>query len=918
VILVKSFAAVCVAAAFLGVGCSKSVPESMQQGKDFLARGELSSSVIAFKNAVQANESSPDARVALGEALERTGDETGTEQQYRKALELGGNADDLVPRVAILLIDRSDMATIVRDFGDKQLTQPASDSELRGIVALAQSSLGHKDAAEAQLARAKTNVPAVRLARAQLAMQAKRPQDAQAELESVLKEGQAPWWVLRAASRVYAARGDQTNALAAMKGAYELAGWHRGVIGEYAEQLFQAGRSADAKPLRDKLRRIAPRYYRTAFIEALFQMEEGKFDEAHDSAVKALAALSEHVPSLLIAAKVELDRGELASAETRIKKVLATNPTSIQALHMQFMLELRRGDTKAAAAVLERAQRVAPNDRGLLAAAADLAWAKGDKAGAAKQLATAAQMKPPQPELLTRLAEMDLALGKRVDASAAIDQAINLTKDDARLRERVFRSVLRLRLLDKARQMAQAELERRPKEPEPYLWMAGVVGSEGNEAAALEQTGHALDLRPDYYPALLVLGRTATKPERAKEYDARLQKAVDAGSKDVRIYLDRARRLRLTGADADQVGAVLARGVTADPGSVGMREAVVNHWLAWGRKDKALEVAAEGETAHPDDMAMKALAASTLEVAGNLEQAATKYAELQARAPDRIGWGLKHAQALGRAGKASDAMLSLRKLISLRADEPAPYQMLAMLQVEQKQTSDALVTADMLAERPKFKAAGLLLRGDIYARTQDKGEALKAYGEAGKAGAAEEALSRRVELNDRTGGEVFATSELRDWLAAHPDSIPALSVAARRESAKQDYAAAARYLETIAKLNPNNPVALNDLAWAYAQARNPAALVTAKKAAALAPENPQILDTVAVALVLAGQKKEAIANLRQAMSLAPRNPTVRVHLAELLVDEGNKKDAVALLEGLDPNSLDKEAARRFQGVKGRL
>ena len=431
-------------------------------------------------------------------------------------------------------------------------------------------------------------------------------------------------------------------------------------------------------------------------------------------------------------------------------------------------------------------------------------------------------------------------------------------------------------------------------------------------------TARALDLQPDYYPALRALGGTAKTPERAKEYDARLQKAIDAGTKDARVYLDLAARLRVSGANADQVGAVLARGVAADPATLKLREAAIQHWLASGQNDKALALAGDGEAAHPDDVAMSVLAALTQDATGNPEKAAIKYAELQSRFPERMDWGLKHAQALVRAGKAPDAMLALRKLTALRADEPAPYQMLAMLQAQQKQPAEALLTADMLAARPKLKATGLLLRGDIQALAQDKAEALKAYEEAGKAGAAEAAMLRKVELQDRTGGEAFAAGELNDWLASHPASIPALSLAARRESAKKNYSAAVRYLEAIAKLNQNSPIVLNDLAWAYAQARNPAALTTARKAAALAPENPQILDTLAEAQVLAGQKKDAIANLRLAMSLAPRSAVVRVHLAELLAADGNKKEAADLLRDIDERSLDKEAATRLQAVKGRL
>ncbi len=502
-------------AIFLISGCSNTVSDSIQQGRAHLSNGEFSAAVISFKNAVQSDASSAEARMALADALERSGDMAGAEQHYRRALTLGGNADDLVPRIALLLLDRSDFAILIKDFSDRELALPAADSELRGIVAMAYFALKQTDRAEAQLAKAAVNGPTVRLAKAQLAILSNHPDQAMKEVMGLATSGDAPWWVLRAASRLYLAYGDQANALATMKQAYELANWNQGVIGEYAEQLFEAGKSAEAKPLRNKLRKIAPRYYRTAFVEALFNMEEGNFDKAHEFASKVLAALPEHVPSLLMAAKIELDRGELSSADNHLRKILFVNPASVGALRMQFMLELRRNNVKAATTILERALRLAPNDRGLLMASAELAWARGDKSGAVKILSEVTNSQPPPVDILTRLAEMKFAMGKHDDANKIIGQAMQLSRGNVALREAVFRTLLRMPLFDKAREMAKVELELRPKDPEPYLWMAAVEGIAGNEVAALEYSGRALDIRPDYYPALLAMASSASTVERA-------------------------------------------------------------------------------------------------------------------------------------------------------------------------------------------------------------------------------------------------------------------------------------------------------------------------------------------------------------------------------------------------------------------
>ena len=907
-----------IAAVFLAVGCSKSAPDILQKGKDFLARGELASAVIEFRNAVQADATSLDARLALGEALERTGDLGGAEQNYRRALELGGNADDLVPRIAILMLDRGDVQTIVREFGDRQLALPSADSDLRGIVALAHLALGKKESATAQLAKAEANAPAVILARAQTAVLTGRMDDALAELDTVMKSGKTPWWVLRAASRLYAARGDRQKALDAMKAAYDLATGYPSVIGEYAEQLFQTGKPEDARALLNRLKQMAPNYYRTVYLEALFLAREGKLDEAHDMAAKVLGKMPDHAPSLLLAAQIELEKGELASAATHVERLLAKNPSSMAALRLKLTLDMKRGDLKSATRTLEQSLLLSPNDRDLLAASAELMWVRGDKAGALKQLTAAAAAQPTKGELLVRLAEMKFASGKKAEAEQTIVHTMELAKDDARLRERTFRAAVGMGMTDKAREIARAEVERRPREPEPLLWQAALFGMERNEKAALEQTGKALDFQPDYYPALLALARTANTPERRKEYETRVQKAMDSGTKNPRIYLDYAMKLNAEGADVEKVAAILAKGLAADPASMVLRRTAINHWLAANRKDKALAMASEGETALPDNFEMKELAAATLEATGNLEPAAAKYADLESRFPDRIDSGLNRARVLLAAGRAQDAILALRKLVADHPEQPLAYRMLALAQVDQKQLPDALLTADMLASKPKQRIAGLLLKGDVQARALDKAAAIKAYDEVTKDGAAEEALVRRVELHDRTGGEAIGSEELNDWLNKHPESIAALSLASRRAFGKQDYANAEKYLVRIVKMEPRNALALNELAWTYVLTKAPVALATAQKAVALMPGNPQVLDTLACAQALAGKKVEAIANLRIALSIAPTNPVMRIHLAELLMDQDNKKEAGALVQGLDKLKLDQETALRLQNLMTRL
>ena len=898
----------------LAAACSRSDSDPMAKGKDFLAKGEVPSAVIEFKNAVQAKPQSAAARLALGEGLEHAGDLAGAEQQYQRALEFGGDANDLVPRIAILMLDRNDPAALMRSFGSRKLSTVQADSDLRATLALAQLSNGKPAEALATLAEANANTPAVRLARAQIALSGGHQQEAADELNAALKDGKAPWWALRAASRAYAGIGDQVRANQALEAAYRAAPWNQGLIGEYAERLISTGRSAEARPLRDKLKKIAPSYYRTSYVDALLLLQDGKPEDAYPLLLRVLASLPAHQPSQLIAASIELQRGQLGSADAKIGKVLQANPNSLEALNLRAAIAMRQGKRKVAEDAIKRGLALAPNDARFLAASADFAWAKGDKAGALKQMEGAATQSPPRPQMLLRLAEMKLAAGQKDSAIDILGQAARLADKDPRTTEQILHTALDMRLFDSARKIAQAQISARPKDPEPLIWMAAVLGMEGNVVGALEQANQALDLKADYYPALLAVGKSASTPEALARYEARLQKAMDSGTKDARIYFDRVRQLQARGATQEQVAEALGKGLAAAPASIDLRQAVIVTWLQKGNKDKALALANEGEALLRNDARMLALAASVYEQTGAPEQAISRHARLSELFPNRPDEAVRYAEILARNKQKAQAMAHLKKFIANHPDEAQPYLVLASMQGSEGRSDDALVTAALMKQRPSLEAPGLLLEGDVQARLGRKPEALAAYARADKEGAHEAALLRRISVLDGTGQPEVADAELAKWLNLHPDSVQALSLAARRASLKGDYPGAARHLEAIVKQDPANSIALNDLAWAYTQARDARGLETAEKAAKLSGDNPNVLDTLALAQSAAGRKDQAETTLRRALALDSKNVPVRVHLAELLHAKGQDKDTNELLAGVDTKQLDRETSIRYKAL----
>jgi putative PEP-CTERM system TPR-repeat lipoprotein len=899
------------------LGCSGSASDYVQEGAKYLDKGDLAAALISFKNAVQADPASTVARLALADALERNGDLPGAEQQLRRAVDAGGDPDVLVPKIAVLLLDRGENALLIRDFGSRKLKSPTADSDLKALVGLGHLAAGQPKKAVEQIEQAVSVTPAIRLARAQIALNANHRAEAAAEMGEVLASEKAPWWVARAASRVFAGNGELDKALLAMKKAYDAAPMHRGVIGEYAEQLIGANRREEARPLRDKLLKLAPGYYRTQYLNALFLLEDGKQDLAYTAITKVLAALPAHVPSQLMAATLELEKNELASVETRVKRILNADPNSAEGYRLLANLEVRRGNLAAAGLALDRAIARSPDDRGLLALSANLAWKKGDKAGAISLIKKAAEKEPASSELLIRYAELLVQAGKGNEALQPLSKASLAIRTDQD-RELVFKSAIALKQWELAKKLVDEQIKLRPKDPGSLMWQAIWEGAQGHDDLALEHTRKALSLDATYFPALSALAGAANSADWSKEYAERLQKAVDMGGRDPRIYLAQAAVMRNTKAPVEKIAAMLEQGLLKEPSNLPLREATVRQWLDAGRKDRALALARDGEAAMPDNMAMQALSAGVHELAGETAQASIKYAQLADRFPDRLDWNMKHARNLSTTGKQNEAIKILRRLIQERPEEPLPYQALVALQLDQKLYKEAQLTAEMLRDKPRQKAAGLLLLGDVYGAADRTSDAVKAYNAAAEAGMGDSAIVRKIRMLDRTGGGVQASTELSKWLAKYPNNLEALSLAANRASERGDYGMAARHLESVVRQDPKNPVALNDLGWAYVMAKDSRALEIAERAVALSSGNPTVLDTLAQAQWIAGKRDEALVSVRKALAIDPANAIAQVHLAEFLLQSGGRSEAASIVAKIDSKRLDVEAAKRLQELKEKL
>jgi len=124
----------------------------------------------------------------------------------------------------------------------------------------------------------------------------------------------------------------------------------------------------------------------------------------------------------------------------------------------------------------------------------------------------------------------------------------------------------------------------------------------------------------------------------------------------------------------------------------------------------------------------------------------------------------------------------------------------------------------------------------------------------------------------------------------HREALLVQAVALERDS---QYEQVARLYEEVLTLVPDNPVALNNLAYVLADklGRPAEALQYAERLHNLAPDNANILDTVGWVYFKNGKIDQAGAVFSEALRIDSRNLAARYHLGQVYADSGQRAAA---------------------------
>jgi predicted Zn-dependent protease len=198
---------------------------------------------------------------------------------------------------------------------------------------------------------------------------------------------------------------------------------------------------------------------------------------------------------------------------------------------------------------------------------------------------------------------------------------------------------------------------------------------------------------------------------------------------------------------------------------------------------------------------------------------------------------------------------------------------------------------------PKDPAA-FVLEGDLESNRKNWDAAATAFRAALQRGkTAENAIKLHAAL--QAGGKTAEAERVStEWLKEFPKDGAFRYYLGDLALAQKDFVRAEQLYRAVLEVQPNNALALNNVAWLMVKQGKPGAVALAEKADAMMPNRAPLLDTLATALEADNQLPKAIEVQKRAIALAPKDGTLTLRLAQLFIKQGDKPRARAELESL--------------------
>lgn len=890
-------------AAFVAVtalaACSgKSESEFTAAGKELLAKDDVPGAIIQFKNAIQKQPKSAQARLMLGIALLENGDPVSAVVEFEKAQDLQVPDEQVLPTLARAMLLMGDEKKLLAQLGTTRLNDAEAAADLATSIASAHLRRSDKDSARQSIASALQRLPGylpATVVKARLQASEGDFDGALALLDQAKAPGDARDGVLRG-EVLWHGKKDTAAALESFKKALtanpKAVDAHTSIIA----MLIEQNKIDESKAQFDRLKKAAPNHPDTLFFEAQFAYASQDYKTTREITDRLLKTMPEHPRVLELAGATDYRQKRYIEAEGHFARALKSAPGLLVPRQLLAQTYLRSNQpAKAVEILLPVVEGKSPDGTSL--ALVGEAWLQaGDTQKSDAAFARASQLAPNDPRVRTSAAMAQMTQGH---SAGAVAQLALIAAEDKGPRADIALISARLQHNDIAGALQAIDgLEKKtPERPIAHHLRGRVLLLKRDIPGATQAFEAALGKDPNYFPAVASLAEielNAGKPEAAR---MRFKALIKAQPKHYQAMLALADVGMRTGATREEVLTQLRSAVKANASEPMPHLVLIGQLLTYDAK-AALNAAREASAALPNNFEiMEALGRSQL-AAENAEQALSTFTKLAALQPTSPHYQVRVAEALLANKDADGARRALRRALQIKPDLISAKRTLVSMAMNEKRPQDALVIVREMQKHSPEDPVVHTLEGDVQASLKNWDAATAAYRTA-------------MAMHKTTGGVVRLHATLRasgkspeaerlaaEWLKEKPKDLDFRYYLGDVALTANEFAAAEGHYRAVLELQPRHALALNNVAWMMVKQGKPGAVAIAEQANAILPGHSPLMDTLAQAYAAENKLPKAIETQKLAIGRTPNDPGLKLTLARLLIKSGDKDHARAELEEL--------------------
>lgn len=908
---------------FLLAACTADLTdiEHVQRAKDFQDEGDLVSAIIELKNAANKNPNNPEARLLLGRIYLSSQNSASAEKELEKAIQLGVNDPSVKLDFYESLLKQQKYEVVINELSEFKF--PNATNSARALALIGNAQLGNQQmAVAAKLLNESLTTQdnaAARVGLIKLQVLNNETSETKKLVDETIRLYPGDFEVNFAAASYYAEQqNDLVEAKKLISKALDVTPDVNAKLYK-ADLLVQLGEIEAAEAEASQVLQIYPTYSTALYTKANILYRKKSFDEARDILEKIIATAPGHASSLLLLGSIYYEKEQYERALQLLRKYGQQYPHSKDAAKLIADIQIRNNELDFAENTIWPILKRYPDDAEVLRLAAEVMLKQGRTEDSVPLLQKLVEMNQAEGQAKLYLAMNLYARGEQEKAADLLQNVVDADTSDVLARSLLMRVYLEGRNYPKAMELAEVIKKASPEETSGWNYEGLVYLQEGNVNLAKERFARALVIDPSNPEAnnqLALIARQESDDKKAHEhYEAIFKKYPNH-------FLGRMARASLYAKQLNQAAAIadieLAR--EENPNDLQSGAQLASYYLRYGQSLEALSLLRRLHSLYPDNPFLHAALVKAHLKLGLNKEAQSLVNSLSVAFPQAADVLALKAKVLMFNGRVSEAEKVLQQALRIDKESIEVQLELVRLQIIEKKYELARVSTNRLLQQNEENHEVIARAGDLAFAQGNFAEAIDSFKKSLTLYADSEVIGSLGKAYWQLGDRDAMFKIWAGWLQQFPKDRDTryLKVVAHRMQG--DVKEEIESLKQIVLNNPSDLIALNELAWGLRKTDFDSALTFGERALKLAPEDPQIMDTLA--MVLAEQKRYArsIELLRQAVKLAPNNTTFSFHLAQIYFESGASREAQSilnlLLERAEPFAEKEPAAALLKKIEG--